>query len=197
MSNRTPSQSTLQDFTKRTRIYVACINCRKRKVRCITTDDSEEKPCKRCTEKGLSCSYLAVCEERDNPPQNPPPPSQRWNQGPRSSSNASSAPYGNNNSSQYPPNYGQAPSQTPTQFNQSGFVPNYTNAAPYPYSNQPQSQSQVPNNPAYGYGANTYPASGQTYYPNTGMPYQSSSTAGFNPDPNFYAPNPGYDAQYG
>ncbi|KAJ6468025.1 hypothetical protein C8R47DRAFT_1078514 [Mycena vitilis] len=52
----------LQRFTKRTRIYVACVNCRNRKVRCVTVPGSEEIPCKRCTEKGLSCLYLAVCK---------------------------------------------------------------------------------------------------------------------------------------
>ncbi|KAJ7677134.1 hypothetical protein DFH06DRAFT_1429284 [Mycena polygramma] len=200
MSTRAPSQSTLQDFTKRARIYVACVNCRKRKVRCITIDNCEETPCKRCTEKGLLCSYLAVCEERDNPAQNPPPPSQRWNQGPRSSSSARSAAYGRQKPSQYPPIHGQPPSQSAnSRFNPSpSFVPN---ATPNFYSNQLQSQPPVPTNPAHGYGTNTYRNPTQiTHYPSPGMPYQSSLTAGFNPNydsSNFYVPDPGYDVQFG
>ncbi|KAJ7779483.1 hypothetical protein DFH07DRAFT_765763 [Mycena maculata] len=48
-------------FMKRRRIYVACLNCRRRKIRCIATEETE--PCERCTKKKLTCEYMAVSEE--------------------------------------------------------------------------------------------------------------------------------------
>ncbi|KAJ7185160.1 hypothetical protein GGX14DRAFT_608842 [Mycena pura] len=45
------------------RVYIACLNCRKRKTKCITDDDAEEKPCKRCVENRLECKYIPVNQE--------------------------------------------------------------------------------------------------------------------------------------
>ncbi|KAJ7676583.1 hypothetical protein DFH06DRAFT_1121896 [Mycena polygramma] len=62
-----PSASSLKAFTQRKRIYVACVHCRKRKIRntqCIT-DGSEGAQCGRYKKKGLSCGYVPVCEERE------------------------------------------------------------------------------------------------------------------------------------
>ncbi|KAJ6489913.1 hypothetical protein C8R45DRAFT_929209 [Mycena sanguinolenta] len=47
---------------RRTRVYVACQNCRKRKIKCVS-DDLQQKPCQRCTHKGLQCEYLLVGEQ--------------------------------------------------------------------------------------------------------------------------------------
>ncbi|KAJ6489961.1 hypothetical protein C8R45DRAFT_929251 [Mycena sanguinolenta] len=48
----------------RKRVYIACSNCRKAKVKC-KTDEQETKPCKRCIRKRLDCEYLTVAEEID------------------------------------------------------------------------------------------------------------------------------------
>ncbi|KAJ6481561.1 hypothetical protein C8R47DRAFT_1073910 [Mycena vitilis] len=47
---------------KRTRVFLACLNCRKRKIKCLT-EDSEQKPCERCVRKGLLCEYRPVADE--------------------------------------------------------------------------------------------------------------------------------------
>ncbi|KAJ7191313.1 hypothetical protein GGX14DRAFT_600757 [Mycena pura] len=54
-------------FTKKRRVIIACTNCRKRKIRCLTAEDSPVLPCERCSEKGLKCEYLNVNDERDYP----------------------------------------------------------------------------------------------------------------------------------
>ncbi|KAK6981603.1 hypothetical protein R3P38DRAFT_3234031 [Favolaschia claudopus] len=48
-------------FTKRRRAFIACKNCRRRKVKCISSD---YHPCRRCTVKGLKCEYYATGEEQ-------------------------------------------------------------------------------------------------------------------------------------
>ncbi|KAJ6540529.1 hypothetical protein B0H19DRAFT_1077936 [Mycena capillaripes] len=63
MASPPPSESSLKAFTQRKRIYVACIHCRKRKVRCVTS--APDARCERCTKKGLECEYLPVCEQRE------------------------------------------------------------------------------------------------------------------------------------
>ncbi|KAJ6489962.1 hypothetical protein C8R45DRAFT_929252 [Mycena sanguinolenta] len=46
----------------RKRVYIACSNCRKAKVKC-ETDEQEPRPCQRCIQKGLDCVYLPVPKE--------------------------------------------------------------------------------------------------------------------------------------
>ncbi|KAJ7914046.1 hypothetical protein B0H13DRAFT_1873264 [Mycena leptocephala] len=52
---------------KRTRVFLACLNCRKRKIKCLT-EDSDNRPCERCVRKGLLCQYLPVADEQDQSP---------------------------------------------------------------------------------------------------------------------------------
>ncbi|KAJ6597483.1 hypothetical protein DFH09DRAFT_1272188 [Mycena vulgaris] len=61
MSNDT-SQSPL--IQQRRRVYVACLNCRRRKIKCVTAGDqaAPQNPCDRCTKRGLSCEYRAVSD---------------------------------------------------------------------------------------------------------------------------------------
>ncbi|KAJ7061887.1 hypothetical protein C8F01DRAFT_1083265 [Mycena amicta] len=47
------------DDSRRTRVYVACLNCRKRKTKCIT-DSTADKPCMRCVQQGLKCTYAPI-----------------------------------------------------------------------------------------------------------------------------------------
>ncbi|KAJ6566153.1 hypothetical protein B0H19DRAFT_1066493 [Mycena capillaripes] len=49
---------------RRTRVFLACLNCRRSKIKCLTVD-SQENPCKRCARKGLICEYRTVAEERE------------------------------------------------------------------------------------------------------------------------------------
>ncbi|KAJ7912352.1 hypothetical protein B0H13DRAFT_1875019 [Mycena leptocephala] len=49
---------------KRTRVYLACLLCRKRKIKCMT-DDSGENPCARCFRKGLRCEYIPVAVQKE------------------------------------------------------------------------------------------------------------------------------------
>ncbi|KAJ7107932.1 hypothetical protein C8R44DRAFT_744502 [Mycena epipterygia] len=56
-----PPNSSPPFLTRRKRVYIACVHCRKRKIKCVT--ESQEKPCERCAQKGLLCEYIAVAEE--------------------------------------------------------------------------------------------------------------------------------------
>ncbi|KAJ7679724.1 hypothetical protein B0H17DRAFT_1139006 [Mycena rosella] len=46
----------------RRRVYIACLNCRKRKIKCMT-EESDRKPCDRCIRHGLVCEYVPVADE--------------------------------------------------------------------------------------------------------------------------------------
>ncbi|KAJ6483273.1 hypothetical protein C8R45DRAFT_931885 [Mycena sanguinolenta] len=174
MSSHSTSQSSSGSFSQKKRIYVACLNCRKRKVKCITPD--EQTPCKRCTEKGLECEYVPVCVEREKAlfteeiaslsSHRPGTPS--WGHAPQAPG-ANSASYANNH-------YGQQHVARPnsyygeSQYTQPSGSP-YTQA-PYP----PQQQPQFPNNPLHGYPATAYPPQNQSpQYPSSGMPYPPSA----------------------
>ncbi|KAJ6534201.1 hypothetical protein B0H19DRAFT_1185510 [Mycena capillaripes] len=54
------SRSNAPFALQRRRTLVACTNCRKRKMRCITTEQPPKNPCARCTKKGLPCEYVSV-----------------------------------------------------------------------------------------------------------------------------------------
>ncbi|KAJ7454234.1 hypothetical protein FB451DRAFT_1184989 [Mycena latifolia] len=47
----------------RRRVYIACLNCRKRKIKCMT-EETDQKPCARCSRHGLKCEYLPVADEQ-------------------------------------------------------------------------------------------------------------------------------------
>ncbi|KAJ7662503.1 hypothetical protein B0H17DRAFT_1144290 [Mycena rosella] len=68
MSHQSPPESTV---IPRKRVYMACVHCRKRKVRCIT--EAPDTPCERCARKALRCEYLSVSNQPDAPPMNLPP----------------------------------------------------------------------------------------------------------------------------
>ncbi|KAJ7644879.1 hypothetical protein FB45DRAFT_1053522 [Roridomyces roridus] len=49
--------------------YLACTNCRRRKVRCtITPGSPPESPCEQCTKRNWRCKYLTVSQEEDIEP---------------------------------------------------------------------------------------------------------------------------------
>ncbi|KAJ3736473.1 hypothetical protein DFJ43DRAFT_621684 [Lentinula guzmanii] len=55
--------------TRRRRAQIACRNCRKRKIKCVTNEEPPHNPCERCQRKGLVCEYVAVGEP--SPPSTP------------------------------------------------------------------------------------------------------------------------------
>ncbi|KAJ7207017.1 hypothetical protein C8J57DRAFT_1484686 [Mycena rebaudengoi] len=59
------SQPSSSPFVKRRRAYVACTNCRQRKVRCVSLSEVGDEPCNRCSKRGLKCEYIAIpdCQE--------------------------------------------------------------------------------------------------------------------------------------
>ncbi|KAJ7616724.1 hypothetical protein B0H17DRAFT_1220235 [Mycena rosella] len=57
--------STCTTFQKRRRTYVACLTCRKRKIKariclCVTFSDADSRPCTRCAQRGIPCEYAPV-----------------------------------------------------------------------------------------------------------------------------------------
>ncbi|KAJ7458144.1 hypothetical protein FB451DRAFT_1508518 [Mycena latifolia] len=64
-ANRPPPLPVLPSiFTQRRRVIVACTNCRKRKLRCLASENPPRSPCKRCLEKGIACEYVTVGEDK-------------------------------------------------------------------------------------------------------------------------------------
>ncbi|KAF8203499.1 hypothetical protein K438DRAFT_1757822 [Mycena galopus ATCC 62051] len=53
MSDATPD--------RRTRVYIACMNCRRRKTKCETNYPGD--PCKRCRRTGLACDYIPIRDQ--------------------------------------------------------------------------------------------------------------------------------------
>ncbi|KAF8191932.1 hypothetical protein K438DRAFT_1970300 [Mycena galopus ATCC 62051] len=49
---------------KRTRVYMACLNCRRRKVKCLT--DNSGNPCQHCIRRGILCTYLSIRDEQEH-----------------------------------------------------------------------------------------------------------------------------------
>ncbi|KAJ7141745.1 hypothetical protein C8R43DRAFT_1238384 [Mycena crocata] len=59
---------------QRRRAYIACSNCRKRKIKCVTVSDADYRPCTRCSQKGLTCEYMAAADEPPSRPRSPEEP---------------------------------------------------------------------------------------------------------------------------
>ncbi|KAK7050747.1 hypothetical protein R3P38DRAFT_2503291 [Favolaschia claudopus] len=64
-STRLPPSFLPPIFLTRRRVIIACTNCRKRKVRCLTPEDPPSSPCDRCIKKGLKCEYVTISNQRD------------------------------------------------------------------------------------------------------------------------------------
>ncbi|KAJ7289385.1 hypothetical protein C8J57DRAFT_1277549 [Mycena rebaudengoi] len=52
----------------RRRATIACSNCRKRKVRCLPSDQPPHNTCQRCSRKYLTCQYTTVTEDLGKSP---------------------------------------------------------------------------------------------------------------------------------
>ncbi|KAJ7629110.1 hypothetical protein FB45DRAFT_1029155 [Roridomyces roridus] len=46
--------------TRKRRTIIACLPCRKRKLRCITFEQPPTNPCQRCARLNLACEYMSV-----------------------------------------------------------------------------------------------------------------------------------------
>ncbi|KAJ7921363.1 hypothetical protein B0H13DRAFT_1866742 [Mycena leptocephala] len=53
-------------FLTRRRVIIACTNCRRRKIRCLTAEDPPSNPCDRCIKKGLKCEYITITNQRED-----------------------------------------------------------------------------------------------------------------------------------
>ncbi|KAJ7164461.1 hypothetical protein C8R46DRAFT_312748 [Mycena filopes] len=73
MSSSSSAPAPSDPFMKRRRAYVACANCRKRKIKCISLSEVDYRPCTRCAAKGLKCEYFAIPDDYA-PPAGPPAP---------------------------------------------------------------------------------------------------------------------------
>ncbi|KAJ7493917.1 hypothetical protein FB451DRAFT_1164785 [Mycena latifolia] len=70
MSTSNEQEDNPQDSSplrqKHIRAAMACTNCRRRKVRCLTTEWFPTQPCERCRRKRLTCEYLRVAEQEQH-----------------------------------------------------------------------------------------------------------------------------------
>ncbi|KAJ7447673.1 hypothetical protein FB451DRAFT_1188200 [Mycena latifolia] len=62
MSNHPRPDSGMAAFSQPTRIYMACVNCRAGKIKCISPGNGQ--PCARFTKRRLECEYLPVPDEQ-------------------------------------------------------------------------------------------------------------------------------------
>ncbi|KAF8173370.1 hypothetical protein K438DRAFT_2051431 [Mycena galopus ATCC 62051] len=61
-TSKLPAALSAPHALKRRRTLMACLSCRKRKIRCITTEKPPKNPCARCTKKHLLCEYVPATE---------------------------------------------------------------------------------------------------------------------------------------
>ncbi|KAF7300029.1 Zn(2)-C6 fungal-type domain-containing protein [Mycena kentingensis (nom. inval.)] len=128
------------------RNYIACLNCRQRKTKCVINQDSPDDPCRRCVEKGLQCVYQAVEHVPAYTGGTPLPNYPQQNRGYPATGVAPGQPHGQLYPQQAHNPYG-GQTQTPIQY---GGYPSQGSGG------YPQTQSQ--NQPAYAVQAGYYGA---------------------------------------
>ncbi|KAJ7662819.1 hypothetical protein DFH06DRAFT_1397090 [Mycena polygramma] len=161
---------------KRRRTIMACVNCRKRKIRCITTEQPPTNPCARCTKKRIPCEYVAVPEPEWYSASSPSPQTPEF---PASAGDTSASP-----SPWTPPPLSPPPSQAPSLVPHlpytappAGHRPRYAGGR-YPdlalghQSSQPDRSMSMPTSPYYpnsggqlGANQSPYPYYSQNPYP--------------------------------
>ncbi|KAF8212660.1 hypothetical protein K438DRAFT_1751101 [Mycena galopus ATCC 62051] len=204
-------------FMKRRRAYVACANCRKRKVKCVTPSEVDYKPCTRCSQKdrglkslkGLKCEYFPddAPSEPNTPPAGAQPPVRYsepgWAPPPITPPSAGINEYLNSGSSS-------------SRSGRRGTVPSTTTSARYPYrpvtpaSRPPATAGAAWNQqPTQQYSAQAYPSQGSgamqqhpgamtpQYYPGT-TPYPGGggNGGGHGGGSSSALYNPNYSQQY-
>ncbi|KAJ6509904.1 hypothetical protein C8R47DRAFT_771318 [Mycena vitilis] len=68
------STSSASLNNRRRRAMIACTNCRKRKIKCVTSEEPPRNPCARCTKRSLTCEYVAVDDDYATMPSTPEHP---------------------------------------------------------------------------------------------------------------------------
>ncbi|KAJ7779408.1 hypothetical protein DFH07DRAFT_794885 [Mycena maculata] len=63
ISNPASSQLSAPYALRRRRTIIACLNCRTKKMRCVTTEQPPRNPCARCTRRRIPCEYVSVPEQ--------------------------------------------------------------------------------------------------------------------------------------
>ncbi|KAJ7619718.1 hypothetical protein FB45DRAFT_1096178 [Roridomyces roridus] len=114
----------------RKRALMACLGCRKRRVRCNAIN-GYDNPCDRCSHRNLACEYISVAEESGRAASSPSP-----NPSSRSSSSCSSSPSPSPNVTPPPTHHHQSKSGSKP----SGPTLDFPGAAAVPHSQQQQQQ---------------------------------------------------------
>ncbi|KAJ7260459.1 hypothetical protein B0H12DRAFT_1275638 [Mycena haematopus] len=184
---------------QRRRTIMACVNCRKRKIRCITTEQPPKNPCARCAKKGLPCEYVTAEHDDDSPSQDfgssaPPEPIPHQRPSSMQPSSGPSMPASNDFSRGFrtapplpytgPPPQNRRPRYSGSLYPDLSLSGSASNEQPLPV--QYYSPSQTNNNPMVNQGYN--PQAAQAYMANYGPP---------GTQPGAYAPgHRGYIANY-
>ncbi|KAJ7143985.1 hypothetical protein C8R44DRAFT_864984 [Mycena epipterygia] len=140
----TPSASS-NTFIKRRRTYIACLNCRQRKIKCVTPSDADYAPCTRCAQKGVPCQFIAV-PEYDSPSSSEILPSDRPSPLQSGRSSRPEIPFAN------PPII--SPSAGLSGLVGGAYPPPVNRNAGYPVSNPPYPQAAFQPDP---YRSNSFP----------------------------------------
>ncbi|KAJ7456128.1 hypothetical protein FB451DRAFT_1277046 [Mycena latifolia] len=195
MSTHTRPDSAMEAFTQPRRIYIACVNCRARKVKCISPEDGQ--PCARCTKKRIECEYLAVPEEQARSSSTAPGGQRSGKHPPRPSASTPQMPPA---WAQAPPGYGGSNRGNPQHSGQ-GYYPQ--NASQYhavpggpPPMTQPDRYPAQPQYPAAG-GHHAYNHGGvqnqqprpQNVHSPSGLPHPQAGAPGYPSDYQQYLAN--------
>ncbi|KAJ7068180.1 hypothetical protein C8F01DRAFT_594701 [Mycena amicta] len=145
MSDTLTSAAVLS--SRRRRAMIACTNCRRRKIKCVTTEEPPRHPCERCTKRDLPCEYVAVVEDdsKSPTPETPssqlPPPSPGMGYGSLlpSSSSYYAPPQANLAYSNYPSGYGmQQPTSSYSYNGLPAYPTHYQQHSSQLYASMPQ-----------------------------------------------------------
>lgn len=108
-----PAASSSKPVAKRRRAYVACVTCRKRKIKCVTASDADDDPCTRCKKKGIPCEFIAVPDEDESSPGPGPTTSSGYTDTSQGARLNPASPYPQQDISSYPYNPNLADYQLP------------------------------------------------------------------------------------
>ncbi|KAJ7110824.1 hypothetical protein C8R43DRAFT_1159992 [Mycena crocata] len=134
MSTSPAPETASKSPMKRRRAFVACVECRKRKIKCVTLSDDDDRPCTRCALKNIQCEFQPI-SEHDSSSSRPVPSvhgAQHWDTQPPTPHSAGL----------YPPSYGGYDTNA-------GINQQYPHGArsPYPYQSNAWPANATPRHP--------------------------------------------------